>query len=90
VRVNGLHRSSRQGDVAFLDILTQMGCTVRDDGKGLEVIGPAQLHGVDVNMQNCSDVAQTLAAIAPLPIRPPASRVSVSSAGKRPTGLPPW
>jgi 3-phosphoshikimate 1-carboxyvinyltransferase len=65
VRVNGLHRSSRQGDVGFVDILTQMGCTVSDSGKGLEVVGPTQLHGVDVNMQNCSDVAQTLAAIAP-------------------------
>jgi 3-phosphoshikimate 1-carboxyvinyltransferase len=65
VRVNELHRSSRQGDVAFLDILTQMGCTVSDSGKGLEVVGPTQLHGVEVNMQNCSDVAQTLAAIAP-------------------------
>jgi 3-phosphoshikimate 1-carboxyvinyltransferase len=65
VRVNCLHRSSRQGDLAFVDILTQMGCTVTDDGKGIEVAGPDQLHGVDVNMQNCSDVAQTLAAIAP-------------------------
>jgi 3-phosphoshikimate 1-carboxyvinyltransferase len=65
VRVNGLHRSSLQGDLAFVDILTQMGCTASDDGKGIEVVGPAKLHGVDVNMQNCSDVAQTLAAIAP-------------------------
>jgi 3-phosphoshikimate 1-carboxyvinyltransferase len=65
IRVNGLHRSSRQGDVAFVDILTQMGCTVSDSGKGLEVVGPTQLHGIEVNMQNCSDVAQTLAAIAP-------------------------
>jgi 3-phosphoshikimate 1-carboxyvinyltransferase len=65
VRVNELHRSSRQGDVAFVDILTQMGCTVSDSGKGLELVGPTQLHGLEVNMQNCSDVAQTLAAIAP-------------------------
>jgi 3-phosphoshikimate 1-carboxyvinyltransferase len=65
IRVNGLHRSSRQGDVVFVDILTQMGCTVSDSGKGLEVVGPSQLHGVEINMQNCSDVAQTLAAIAP-------------------------
>jgi 3-phosphoshikimate 1-carboxyvinyltransferase len=65
IRVNGLHRSSRQGDVAFLDILMRMGCTVSDSGKGLEVVGPTQLHGVEVDMKNCSDVAQTLAALAP-------------------------
>ena len=65
IRVNSLHRSSRQGDVGFLDILMQMGCTVSDNGKGLEVTGPEKLRGVTVDMQNCSDVAQTLAAIAP-------------------------
>jgi 3-phosphoshikimate 1-carboxyvinyltransferase len=65
VRVNGLRRASRQGDVALVDILAAMGCAVNDTPHGLEVIGPEQLHGVEVDMRDCSDVAQTLAAIAP-------------------------
>ena len=63
VRADGVHFQVEYG--GYLDILTQMGCTVSDNGKGLEVTGPAKLHGVTVDMQNCSDVAQTLAAIAP-------------------------
>ena len=31
----------------------------------VEVTGPARLHGVDVDMRDISDTAQTLAAIAP-------------------------
>lgn len=65
VRVNGLRRSSQQGDVAFTDILARMGCTVTDTPQGIEVTGPEQLRGVEVDMQDCSDVAQTLAALAP-------------------------
>lgn len=65
VKVKGLSRSSRQGDVAFVDILARMGCTVTDSSDGIEVRGPEQLTGVEVDMQDCSDVAQTLAAVAP-------------------------
>jgi 3-phosphoshikimate 1-carboxyvinyltransferase len=65
VRVNGLRRTSRQGDVALVDVLALMGCKVNDTDRGLEVVGPEQLHGVEVDMRDCSDVAQTLAAIAP-------------------------
>jgi len=65
VRVENISRGTKQGDIAFLDILQQMGCKV-SEGKGyVEVTGPSALQGVDVDMRDISDTAQTLAAIAP-------------------------
>jgi 3-phosphoshikimate 1-carboxyvinyltransferase len=65
VRVENISRYSMQGDIAFLDILQQMGCSVFEGNKYIEVTGAACLHGVDVDMRDISDTAQTLAAIAP-------------------------
>jgi len=65
VRVENISRASKQGDIAFLDILQRMGCTVSEGKNYVDVIGPASLHGVDVDMRDISDTAQTLAAIAP-------------------------
>jgi 3-phosphoshikimate 1-carboxyvinyltransferase len=67
VRVDNLSRRSRQGDVAFVDVLAAMGCVVVEEDNGLAVTGPAQgaLRGVDVDMRHIPDTAQTLAAIAP-------------------------
>ena len=67
VRVGNFSRSSRQGDVAFVDVLAQMGCTVAEVNNGLAVTGPAlgKLRGVAVDMRHIPDTAQTLAAIAP-------------------------
>jgi 3-phosphoshikimate 1-carboxyvinyltransferase len=67
VQVEDLSRRSRQGDVAFVDILAQMGCAVAEAGNGLAVTGPArgELRGVAVDMRDIPDTAQTLAAIAP-------------------------
>ncbi|MBI5832360.1 MAG: 3-phosphoshikimate 1-carboxyvinyltransferase [Armatimonadetes bacterium] len=70
ITVRGLHRNSRQGDVAFADVLGQMGCTVTDSPDGLTVQGPAQLRGVSVDMNAVSDTALTLAAIAPFASTP--------------------
>jgi len=70
VRVEGLTRRSKQGDIAFLDILQQMGCVVEEGADYLKVTGPASLRGVDVDMRNVSDTAQTLAAIAPFASSP--------------------
>ena len=70
VRVGGLTRRSKQGDVAFLDVLLQMGCVVREETDYIEVTGPASLRGVDVDMRDISDTAQTLAAIAPFASSP--------------------
>ncbi len=67
VRVQNISRRSRQGDVGFLDVLAQMGCVIVEGENWLEVTGPAsgQLRGVDVDMRDIPDTAQTLAAIAP-------------------------
>lgn len=60
---------SLQGDVQFLDVLRQMGCTVSYDPlKGSYVAsGPANRNfsGVTVNLGAFSDQTMTLAAIAP-------------------------
>ena len=65
--VKHVHPDNSQGDMKFLDVLTQMGCTVTEKTDGIEVTGPAegQLKGIDIDMNDFSDQALTLAAIAP-------------------------
>ncbi len=67
VRVNDVHFHSLQGDVQFIRILEQMGCTAADTPEGILVEPPADghFHGVTADMSACSDQAITLAAIAP-------------------------
>jgi 3-phosphoshikimate 1-carboxyvinyltransferase len=70
VRVENITRGSKQGDIAFLDVLVAMGCTVTQGDTWIEVTGPVELRGVDVDMRDISDTAQTLAAIAPFASTP--------------------
>ena len=70
VRVENISRTSKQGDIAFLDVLAKMGCTVTETDYCLLVTGFPELHGVDVDMRDISDTAQTLAAIAPFASSP--------------------
>lgn len=65
VRVEGLGVESIQGDTAFVDVLEEMGCTVRKMSDFIEVQGPETLRGVNVDMNAISDTVMTLAAIAP-------------------------
>lgn len=67
VTVSHVHFNSLQGDVAFLRILEQMGCTVSESEQGILINPPSALsyRGVTVDMSACSDQAITLAAIAP-------------------------
>jgi 3-phosphoshikimate 1-carboxyvinyltransferase len=64
VTISGLSRGALQGDVRFADVLEQMGCTVVWGEDSVSVRGAA-LRGIDVNMNEISDTAQTLAAVAP-------------------------
>lgn len=59
-----------QGDIQFLKVLESMGCHVNNLAEGVEVIGPAQLRGVEVNMNNFSDTFMTLACLAPFATTP--------------------
>lgn len=65
--VKNVHGSNTQGDLKFLDVLKKMGCTVIEQEEGILVTGPAggKLHGITVDMNDFSDQALTLAAIAP-------------------------
>lgn len=64
VRVEGLGSGSSQGDLRFADLLAQMGAAVEITSTHTEVRGTGVLHGIDVDMADCSDTAQTLAAVA--------------------------
>lgn len=59
--------SCMQGDLKFIELLGQMGCTVRETPDGIEVRGAegGRLKGITVDMKDFSDQALTLAAIAP-------------------------
>jgi len=65
VRVENISRHSLQGDIAFLDVLAQMGCEIRAGDNSIEISAGGALRGVDVDMSDIPDTAQTLAAIAP-------------------------
>jgi 3-phosphoshikimate 1-carboxyvinyltransferase len=64
VRVVGLGRDALQGDIRFVEILARMGATVTQGDDWTEVAGTGHLHGVEVDMSDISDTAQTLAVVA--------------------------
>ncbi|MBI3174826.1 MAG: 3-phosphoshikimate 1-carboxyvinyltransferase [Chloroflexi bacterium] len=70
VRVENISRRSKQGDIAFLDVLQRMGCAVEETDHCVLVTGHSPLVGLDVDMRDIPDTAQTLAAIAPFASTP--------------------
>lgn len=77
VRVENISQRSKQGDIAFLNILGQMGCAIAETDhyimvtlKGGQYGGRSNLRGLDVDMRDIPDTAQTLAAIAPFASTP--------------------
>ncbi len=70
VRVAALNQQSIQGDIRFLDVLEQIGCVVRSSADWVEVQGPQQLRGIDIDMSKLPDMAITLAALAPFATGP--------------------
>ena len=66
--VEGLSRSSLQGDVRFCECLEKMGCKVEYGSDSISVQGSqlkgGKLTGIDVDMSDISDTAQTLAVVA--------------------------
>ncbi len=63
VTVEELTTKSLQGDVRFVDLLEEMGCTVVRDQYDLTVHG-GPLRGIDADMNDISDTVMTLAAVA--------------------------
>ena len=70
VRVENMSRDSKQGDIAFLDIVGRMGCNIEERDHVIEVTGTGTLTGVDADMRDIPDTAQTLAVIAPFAASP--------------------
>jgi 3-phosphoshikimate 1-carboxyvinyltransferase len=65
-KVYGVRRDSLQGDIRFLNVLTSMGCTTREEEDGIVLLPPkGKLRGGKWDLSVFSDQALTLAAIAP-------------------------
>jgi 3-phosphoshikimate 1-carboxyvinyltransferase len=64
VTVPGLGPGTLQGDLAFVDVLERMGAVVeRHDDRTTVAAGP-RLAGIEADLSELSDTAQTLAAVA--------------------------
>jgi 3-phosphoshikimate 1-carboxyvinyltransferase len=70
VKVENISRKSVQGDIGFLDVLAKMGCVVTESDNSITVYRPSSIVGVDVDMRDIPDTAQTLAAVAPFASSP--------------------
>ena len=70
VKVENISLKSVQGDIAFLDVLKQMGCQATEGEHFIGVTGAEALNGVDVDMRDIPDTAQTLAVVAPFAFSP--------------------
>jgi 3-phosphoshikimate 1-carboxyvinyltransferase len=70
VRVRNLGLATEQGDLGFAAVLERMGCQVRREGADIELRGPEQLAGIDLDLNDMSDMTMTLAAIAPFASSP--------------------
>ncbi|HVP13487.1 MAG TPA: 3-phosphoshikimate 1-carboxyvinyltransferase, partial [Phycisphaerae bacterium] len=70
--VEGLGSETSQGDWHFVDVLEKMGCRVDRQLRSTTVHGPAdgRVHGVDVDLNDMPDVAQTLAVLAAFAVGP--------------------
>lgn len=64
--VSHVFRDSLQGDMKFLNVLEMLGCNITDTDFGVQVDGPLNgtYDGIDIDMNDFSDQALTLAALA--------------------------
>lgn len=71
--VEGLGSRSLQGDAEFCDVLGRMGCGVNQKLDSTTISAPAggaMLRGIDVDLNDMPDMAQTLAVVALFADRP--------------------
>lgn len=65
VQIDGIARSSRQGDRRFFDLLGAMGAEVRWNEEGARVSAGAALSAIVADLGDIPDQVPTLAALAP-------------------------
>jgi 3-phosphoshikimate 1-carboxyvinyltransferase len=77
--VRGVHRDCMQGDIRFLEVLEDMGCSVTDTADGVKVLPPPDgvVKGGVWDLSGFSDQTLTLASIAPFADAP----VTISHVG---------
>lgn len=63
--VKGLNCRSIQGDKKFLKLLEEMGCSLGEENGETVLTGTGKLRGITADMNDFSDQALTLAALAP-------------------------
>jgi len=63
VLIKGLAADSLQGDRAIMDILSQMGATIKVNFDGI-LVEPGPLRGIRVDMGRCPDLVPTVSAVA--------------------------
>jgi 3-phosphoshikimate 1-carboxyvinyltransferase len=66
IRINNLVLASLQGDICFVNLLEQMGCSIASDEKEkfIEVKGSKELMPLNANLSNTPDLAPALAIVA--------------------------
>jgi 3-phosphoshikimate 1-carboxyvinyltransferase len=62
--LKGLGKQSLQGDIGFADVLHRMGAGLVFGRDFVTLLGPERLEGVDVDLRDMPDTAQTLAVVA--------------------------
>jgi 3-phosphoshikimate 1-carboxyvinyltransferase len=71
IKIQAVTRAdSKQDDIEILDVLEKMGCIISDTSESLTVTGPAELHGISINMKNFPETFMAVAAIAPFASSP--------------------
>jgi len=63
IKVHGITKETRQGDVAFVDVLVRMGCRADHEADGITITG-GRLSGIEVDMSNMPDMVPTLGVVA--------------------------
>ena len=64
VTIAGLGTTSLQGDVGFAELLRRMGAQVTLGAEAITVSGTDALRGIDADLSDMPDMAQTLAVVA--------------------------
>jgi len=64
ITLTNLGKRSLQGDVGFADVLNKMGVPVVFGKDFITVMGTDRLEGIDVDLRDMPDTAQTLAVVA--------------------------